>query len=259
MVVPVIILAYLSLIAATWLATHVFCISRGGPSNGKLGLWLVRRLGWAVCLQPAILGLVSLSRRQWIAGGLGLGFALLGLIISETLTFSYGREDPGSEYLERPEVPDDADAEEQDRRATTSTNSRLLTAYMPLPTRLPSSNPLPLVTDAIDDLVATERAANATPGTAALDVFGADTAPDLWDESRGVIYPPELIASEPLVWLPRDTKGFAKRAVASLGEDGLQGFVDPGPMSGTGTGTGASADVSKSEKHKSTSTTTATA
>ena len=225
LVIPILILSYLALVSGCWLATRVFCISRGGPSNGGLGLWIVRRLGWAVVLQPAVLGLVLLSRRQWVGGALGLVFAAVGLLVSEVITFGLHRKRPESEFLESALLSDNRNS---------SQHSLLVTLYTLLPglSRLPDGNPLPLPTDAIDDMRSTERAAYATPNAGIMNPFEAASETPVivmgpTDDTRGLIYPPELLLPAPNIWLPRDPHGFAKREVESLASDGLEGFVDP--------------------------------
>jgi hypothetical protein len=229
LVIPVLILAYLTLVSATWLASQVFCISRGGPSNGKLAIWVVRRLGWAVCLQPFVLGLVLLTRREWVAGGIGLGLAAIGVIISEVVTFGWHRKRPDDKFLGR---IDFLENDNYPNRAA-SDHSLLVTLYTLLPglSRLPDGNPLPLATDAIDDMRYTEQAAYATPNVA-VDAFQTGSNVPVvvmgpTDETRGLIYPPELIAPAPTIWLPRDLYGYAQREADALSGEGLEAFIDP--------------------------------
>lgn len=72
-------------------------------------------------------------------------------------------------------------------------HSILATVHSLLPGqgRLPADNPLPLQTDAIHDLVSTERAIQARPDAELSNVFGDDggfvvTSPS--DPSKGLIY-----------------------------------------------------------------------
>lgn len=49
-------------------------------------MWLVKRLGTVLAFQPLVLGLILLSRRIWIEGGILCGTALLVVLVVEAYT-----------------------------------------------------------------------------------------------------------------------------------------------------------------------------
>ncbi len=69
-------------------------------------------------------------------------------------------------------------------------------------------------TETLDDLTATERAARTNP----------DTPPHLpplpfadhAEEMAGVLYPPELLAPPPMIWLPNDLGGIGRSEAIDL-------------------------------------------
>ena len=69
-------------------------------------------------------------------------------------------------------------------------------------------------TETLDDLTATERAARTHP----------DAPPHLpplpfadhAEEMAGILYPPELIAPPPIIWLPNDAAGVARSEAVDL-------------------------------------------
>lgn len=232
LVIPTLIFAYLTLVASCWLATRVFCLSHGGPSDGSMARWAVRRLGWAVGLQPAIFGLVLLSRNEWTIGGVGVGVGALALVMSELVTVVLHRpqKQPRFPLADFSRAPLE---DETKHRRFGSDHSMLAALHDLLPglSRLPNDNPLPLSTDAIDDLQSTRRAMYASPQAArtnknmpcgpSIQVIGPA------DESRGLIYAPDLLAPIPDVWLPRDPAGVAQHEADNLAGEGLVAVIDP--------------------------------
>lgn len=61
-------------------------------------MWLLRRLGTVLAFQPLLLGLIFLSRRIWIEGGILCGAALLVVIIVESFC-SWRTRVPGRRSL----------------------------------------------------------------------------------------------------------------------------------------------------------------
>ena len=69
-------------------------------------------------------------------------------------------------------------------------------------------------TETLDDLTATERAARTNP----------DAPPHLpplpfadhAEEMAGVLYPPELLAPPPMIWLPNDVGGIGRSEAIDL-------------------------------------------
>lgn len=238
--VPVLILAYLSLVGHQWVTSNVLCVTRGGMPDGSIALWVVRRLGWAASLQPLVFGLVLLCRREWALGGAGIGIAVLALAASEFITVGLHRRKPLSCFASTSLIEDDTlttvSSEERQiivHKRHDSDHSILAAVHTLLPSlgRLPADNPLPFPTDAIDDYVSTERAMHATPETAVADVFGVDvdsvviTGPA--DPSRGLIYPPELLQPAPTVWLPHGEASVAQHEADALLLEGHTAVVDP--------------------------------
>jgi hypothetical protein len=88
----------------------------------------------------------------------------------------------------------------------------LTLAVMPSASR--HRGPLPLRTETLDDLIATERAArthpDAPPHLPPLS-FG-----DHAEEMSAIMYAPELLAPPPIIWLPNDTAGVAKTEAIDL-------------------------------------------
>lgn len=244
LVIPALVVAYLALVVHHQLATKVYCLTRGGVSDGTIALWLIRRLGWTVVFPPLLFGLVVLSRKEWGIGAASIGVACIALVASEYLTI--GRHpSPKSTMVSSPDfgpqntytaVP--RHQRQPSAKASTLAPGSSLTAgeqgnsrgLLPGLSRLAWDNPLPFPTEAIDDMVSTERAARATPD---LDMGQVDAAhhvsvivsPD--DSSRGLLYPPELLVGSPDVWLPSDEHGVAEREVESLAAAGLVAIIDP--------------------------------
>lgn len=74
--------------------------------------------------------------------------------------------------------------------------------------------PIPLLSESIDDLTATETAARTNP----------DAPPRLpplpfmthTEEMQSILYPPELLAPSPVIWLPNDPSGVAETEAIDL-------------------------------------------
>ncbi len=140
----------------------------------------------------------------------------------------------------------------------------MIHTLLPGVSRLPPTGPLPLELDGIDCYTFPERAAYARPERPERPPrhpplsFGADPSanqsqaraqlqrrqldpvvsgperilgPDSTDEvdpSKGLIYPPELLAVQPLIWLADDEAGIARAEIADLQvHHRLEGIVDP--------------------------------
>lgn len=208
-------------------------------SDGSAELWVVRRLGWAAGLQPFVFGLVLLSRREWALGGAGLGIAAVAVAASELVTVSLHRRQAPVCFSDVSLTDDLSDLSEHERstlhRRVGSDHSALARFHILLPGlgRLPSENPLPFPTDAIDDYVSTERAMQATPDGPVPDAFGASqtsvviTHPA--DAARGLIYPPELLLPSPTVWLPLGEANVAQQEADALAIEGLTAVVEGQP------------------------------
>lgn len=69
----------------------------------------------------------------------------------------------------------------------------------------------PTETEAIDDLVSTEKAARTHPDAPPYLPFN-----DRAEETAGLLYPPELLAPVPMIWLPNDHAGIARSEAIDL-------------------------------------------
>ncbi|KAL1408466.1 hypothetical protein Q8F55_005278 [Vanrija albida] len=241
-VIPALVVAYLSLVVHHRLTTKVYCLTRGGVSDGTTALWLIRRLGWTVVFPPLLFGLVVLSRKEWGIGAASIGVAAVALAASEYLTI--GRHpSPKSSLVSSPDFgPQGTYTALSRHRAPSGKDSSLAPGssvttqpgnareLLPGLSRLAWDNPLPFATEAIDDMVSTERASRATPE---LNRGHVDTAHRVSiivsqeNSSRGLLYPPELLVGSPDVWLPADEHGVAEREVESLAAAGLVAIIDP--------------------------------
>jgi len=88
----------------------------------------------------------------------------------------------------------------------------LTLAVVPSPSQI--RGPVPILTETLDDLTATERAARAHPDAPPHipPLSFTDHAVDM----AGILYAPELIAPPPIIWLPNDAAGIARSEAADL-------------------------------------------
>ncbi|KAG1893570.1 uncharacterized protein F5891DRAFT_1196197 [Suillus fuscotomentosus] len=231
----IVILLFLALVAHRYLIGYVYARTLS-ETWGLLQIWLLKRLGTLLALQPLLLGLILLSRRLWIEGGILVGIALVVAVIVEVYTMHKTRlaslqalpeSTQESLRLFRRALESDnrTDTDDENRSMITARGNRtrgsmasvlemmsLTLAVMPS-----ASNhrcPLPLRTETLDDLIATERAArthpDAPPHLPPLS-FG-----DHAEEMSGIMYPPQLLAPPPIIWLPNDTAGVAKMEAIDL-------------------------------------------
>jgi hypothetical protein len=94
-----------------------------------------------------------------------------------------------------------------------------------VPSRYQQHGPVPLPTETLDDLTATERAARTHP----------DAPPrlpplpftDHAEEMSRILFAPELIAPPPIVWLPSDNAGVARAEARDLEQfHGLKAVIE---------------------------------
>lgn len=214
-------------------------------SDGYLGLWLVRRLGWCLGIQPLLYGLILLSRREWAIGGVSCAIALLAVILSEALTARRLPEKRRKHLDSSTRSSLDAVTKSMrfihpaqrshslhSRSASDSSMLQRLTTLLPGYSRLPTSCPLPLRPHTIDDMVYTELASVTRRDL----VVGRDKDGDRFfhdpsETNRGLVYPPEMLQPTAVVWLPYTRGGGAESEAAELeGIRGLVAIVDPAPM-----------------------------
>ena len=74
---PVVLLIFLTLIAHRFLVGYVFGRTDSSQTGGLLQLWVLRRFATLLALQPLLLGLLLLSRKLWVLGGIMIGVAIL--------------------------------------------------------------------------------------------------------------------------------------------------------------------------------------
>ncbi|TDL28546.1 hypothetical protein BD410DRAFT_759887 [Rickenella mellea] len=229
------ILLFLTLVANRFLVGYVY-----GRTNAQIGgksqLWLLKRFGTIICFQPILLGLIFLSRRLWIEGGILIGIAITVIILVEIYAHRKTKV-PGIKSLSpitrnslesfgksaRPGKRRSVD--EEGTSLVTSQRSRtrgsiasvlemmsVTLAVMPSPQQ--NRGPVPLETEALDDLTTTERAARTHPDAPPHLPPLAFT--DHAEEMASILYAPELIAPPPTIWLPNDAAGIARSEAYDL-------------------------------------------
>lgn len=231
----IVILLFLTLVANRYLVGYVYARTLS-ETGGLLQIWLLKRLGTLLALQPLLLGLILLSRRLWIEGGILLGIALVVAGIVEVYTIYKTRlaslqalPENAQESLRvfRRALESDnlTDTDDENRSMLTARGNRtrgsmasvlemMSLTLAVMPSASSHRGPLPLRTETLDDLIATERAArthpDAPPHLPQLS-FG-----DHAEEMSAIMYAPELLAPPPIIWLPNDTAGVAKTEAIDL-------------------------------------------
>lgn len=238
-------LAHRYLVGYVYARTH-------SQTGGLLQLWLVKRLGTTLSLQPVLLGLIFLSRKLWIEGIVLLATAVSSALFIEIYTFRKTRIRPrkslgpitqdslnrfretatsvNQAYLDGQETTGDTSGRGTKIRESMASVLDMMSITLAVsPAHFQGAVPLRmsnkcfisslfnnsgLGTETIDDLTATERAARTHP----------DAPPHLppllftehADDMAGVLYAPELIAPLPIIWLPNDSAGVARSEAADL-------------------------------------------
>ncbi|KAI0347698.1 hypothetical protein BDW22DRAFT_1479635 [Trametopsis cervina] len=245
------LLLLLTLIAHRYLIGYVYGRTRS-QTGGLLQIWLLKRFGTLIAFQPLVLGLIFLSRSLWIEGGILCGTAAFVVTFVETYC-RWRTRTPARTALSnvtqdsletfgrsaKPKEARDTD-EESTSLVSSARNTRrrgssfgsfasildmmsLTLAVMPSPTE--NRGPIPLETETLDDLTATERAARTHP----------DAPPHLpplpfadhAEEMAGILYAPELLAPPPVIWLPNDAGGIGRAEAFDLQRyHGLQVTLD---------------------------------
>ena len=245
--IPIMLLIILSFIATRYMIDHVFVERSGEYTNAILTLWTLGRFGLLLATQPFLYGLLLLSRREWALGGASLGVAAIALILATLLTvvrFAPPRrrdlppktrrllDDMAAEMRQEPPTT----ARSSQPRRSNSTHRRLsdssmllrLAALLPGYSRLPPDCPVPLPSEDIDDLFFTERAAYARPSRQIDEEKSNQLFYDPSEGMRGLIYPPEMLAPRPVIWLPYDSAGVAESEASDLQRHHqLPAIVDP--------------------------------
>ncbi|PFH52339.1 hypothetical protein AMATHDRAFT_79843 [Amanita thiersii Skay4041] len=242
---PVSILLLLTLAAHRYLVGYVYARTHS-QTGGLLQLYFLKRFGTLLALQPILLGLIFLSRRFWIEGGVLLGAAGFIILFVEVYTtwkirsserttlsavlqdsikkFSSTAKELGNLYVDGQVASVSSTARGTRIRGSMASVLDMMSmtlAVMPAQFQ----GVIPLRTETIDDLTATERAARTHP----------DAPPHLpplsftehADDMRGILYAPELIAPRPIIWLPNDSAKVARSEAQDLQRyHGLQATLD---------------------------------
>jgi hypothetical protein len=213
-------------------------------------IWLLRRFGTLLSFQPILLGLIFLTLKFWIGGGILIGSGVFVIVFVEAYT-NWKTRLPGRHSLS-PITQNSLDTftSGADRHLNHETDTingssipgtrtrgsmasvlemmSVTLAVMPSSSTYKGAVPLResypdfelhmliyyIETDTLDDLTATERAARTHP----------DAAPHLpplpfadhAEEMSGILYAPELIAPPPIIWLPNDSAGVARSEAVDL-------------------------------------------
>ncbi|KAL1737393.1 hypothetical protein EV714DRAFT_278873 [Schizophyllum commune] len=231
------LLLLLTLVAHRFLVGYVYGRTHS-QTGGLLQIWLLRRFGTVVAFQPILLGLIYLSRELWIEGGIlcGVGGAVMlfmeGYATWKTRlpgrkSLSHVTQDSLDRFVEiaRPKGRRNVDEEstslvsgsrlgQRTRGSLASVLEMMSLTLAVMPSSAEVRGPVPLKTETLDDLTATERAARTHP----------DAPPHLpplpfadhAEEMAGILYPPELIAPPPIIWLPNDAAGVARSEAVDL-------------------------------------------
>ncbi|KAF9535881.1 hypothetical protein CPB83DRAFT_40825 [Crepidotus variabilis] len=228
----VVILLLLTLIAHRFLVGYVYARTHS-QTGGLLQLWLLRRFATLLSFQPILLGLIFLSRRFWIEGAILIGAGVFVIAFVEMYTNAKTRLP--SRHSLSPITQNSLERfhSSADRYLNTGSETSSSSVFGPrirgsmasvlemmsitlavMPTSSTYKGPVPLSTENLDDLTATERAARTHP----------DAPPHLpplpfadhAEEMSGILYAPELIAPPPIIWLPNDSAGVARSEAVDL-------------------------------------------
>ncbi len=232
---PILLFLVLMLVATHYAARYVH-VNVEADSGALFAIWALRIFGWVLCTGPLFLGLVLMSRREWVLGGIAMGVSTLSLMVFEALVHSRIRDQPRLDRKDRQAlkqfkralrdekntVPSGLEEREnltprtdqeaiRQRRQSNLSILELITGMAP---RTAQMGPLPLGSDSIDDMFSTEQAARAHPSVPPrLPPLPFD---GVADQCRYLMYPPELLAPPPVIWLPDDEAGVGRAEAADL-------------------------------------------
>ncbi|KAJ7802228.1 hypothetical protein B0H14DRAFT_3092290 [Mycena olivaceomarginata] len=221
----VVILLFLSLVAHRFLVGYVYARTHS-QTGGLLQIWLLRRFGTLLSLQPILLGLIFLSREFWIEGGVLCGTGVFVVIFVEiyviTKTRQPGRRTMRPASAKRRTVDDESTSlvssarlgGHRTRGSMASVLEMMSVTLAVMPPRRPEQVSVPLKTETLDDLTATERAARTHPD--APPHLPQLSFTDHAREMASILYAPELIAPPPIIWLPNDAAGVARSEAVDL-------------------------------------------
>lgn len=231
-----VILLFLTLIAHRFLIGYVYGRTHS-QTGGLLQIWLLKRLGTIIAFQPLVLGLILLSRDFWVEGGVLCGTAFFVASFVE-IYVAWKTWLPGRRSLNpvtrdsldtftrsaRPSAPRNID-EESASLVSSTRNTRARGSFASIlemmsltlavmPNSSQNRAPVPLDTETLDDLTATERAARTHPD--APPHLPALPFADHAEEMAGILYAPELLAPPPVIWLPNDVGGIGRSEAFDL-------------------------------------------
>ncbi|KAI0275250.1 hypothetical protein BC834DRAFT_815275 [Gloeopeniophorella convolvens] len=232
----VVLLVLLTLVAHRFLVGYVYGRTRS-QTGGLLQIWLLKRFATLLALQPILLGLILLTRRLWPEGGALIGAGAFVVVFVEVYTrFKERRPSPAAlspvgqhavETFRRAAQPDHPPALDEESTSLVSsgrgTRTRgsfasvleMMTQRLAVPpSQYEQDGPVPIQTETLDDMTATERAArthpDAPPRLPALS-FGLHA-----ESVSHVLFAPEFVAPPPVVWLPNDSAGVARAEAHDL-------------------------------------------
>ncbi|KAK0465471.1 uncharacterized protein EV420DRAFT_1637605 [Desarmillaria tabescens] len=232
----VVILLFLTLIAHRFLVGYVYgrTLSQTG---GLIQIWLLCRVGTLLAFQPILLGLIFLANEIWIEGGVLIGTGVIVILFVEAYT-SWRTRQPGRRSLSivtqnsldtfisrasqtRRLVVDEEESSQKSGSGVRRTRSSMASVLEMMSVTLavmPSSSTtrgsVPLQTENLNDLTATERAARTHPE--APPRLPPLSFSDHEEDTAGILYAPELIAPPPIIWLPNDSAGVARSEAVDL-------------------------------------------
>ncbi|KAF8918953.1 hypothetical protein CPB85DRAFT_1557866 [Mucidula mucida] len=189
---------------------HLSASSSGTFTDARIlnRRWLLRRFGTLVAFQPILLGLIFLANEIWIEGGVLAGTGV-GVIIFVEIYTSWKTRQPGRSSLSaitRDSLATFADTAKRNVPVDEDDESNMMSQTLAV---MPSSSHnrglVPLQTETLDDLTATERAARTHPD--APPHLPPLPLTDHAEDMAGILYAPELIAPPPMIWLPHDSAG----------------------------------------------------
>lgn len=239
-------------IAQRFLVGYVYARTHS-QTGGLLHMWMLRRFGTLLSLQPLLLGLICLALHFWEEAGVLIGAGVFVVIFVEGYTYWKTRL-PGRNSLSPITINSldtfvngantyhtDTDSANGSTPPGTRTRGSMASvlemmsvtlAVMPSSSNYKGAVPLRKVisimlcinidvfsigsseTETLDDLTATERAARTHP----------DAPPrlpplpftDHAEDMAGILYAPELIAPPPIIWLPKDSANLAQSEAVDL-------------------------------------------
>jgi len=229
-------LVFLTLVAHRFLVGYVYGRTRS-QTGGLLQIWLLKRFASLLALQPVLLGLILFSRRLWPEGITLVSVGAVIIVFVEVYTYfkerlpGRGALSPVSQYAletfrkaarpnriavldeESPSIVSSGRAA-RTRGSFASVLEMMSVTLAVAPSHYQQHGLVPIPTETLDDLTATERAARTHP----------DAPPrlpplpftDHAEEMSKILFAPELIAPPPIVWLPSDHSGVARAEARDL-------------------------------------------